>query len=53
MEINHYKSRAIAQVVCRLFPTAAARFREPRSGHMGFVDKVTLGQVFSEYFGFS
>jgi hypothetical protein len=26
---------------------------EPRSGHVGFiVDKVALGQVFSEYFGF-
>jgi hypothetical protein len=26
---------------------------EPRSGHVGFVvDKVTLGHVFSEYFGF-
>jgi hypothetical protein len=26
---------------------------EPRSGHVGFVvDKVPLGQVFSEYFGF-
>jgi hypothetical protein len=27
---------------------------EPRSGHVGFVvDKVVLGQVFSQYFGFS
>jgi hypothetical protein len=26
---------------------------DPRSGHVGFVvDKVALGQVFSEYFGF-
>jgi hypothetical protein len=26
---------------------------DPRSGHVGFVvDKVTLGQVFSEYVGF-
>jgi hypothetical protein len=26
---------------------------DPRSGHMGFVvDKVSLEQVFSEYFGF-
>jgi hypothetical protein len=26
---------------------------DPRSGHLGFVvDKVALGQVFSEYFGF-
>jgi hypothetical protein len=32
-------------------PTAGAGF-EPRSGHVGFVvDKVALGQVFSEYFG--
>jgi hypothetical protein len=42
--------RAIAQAVSRRLPTAA----EPRSGHVGFVvDKVALGQVFSEYFGFS
>jgi hypothetical protein len=41
--------RAVAQS-CR--PTAAALVRA-RSGHMGFVaDKVTLGRVFSEYFGF-
>jgi hypothetical protein len=27
---------------------------EPESGHVGFVvDKVALGQVFSEYFGFT
>jgi hypothetical protein len=33
-------------------PTRQPRFK-PRSGHVGFVvDKVTLGQVFSEYFGF-
>jgi hypothetical protein len=25
---------------------------EPGSGHVGFVDKVALRQVFSEYFGF-
>jgi hypothetical protein len=25
---------------------------DPRSGHVGFVDEVTLGQVFSKYFGF-
>jgi hypothetical protein len=43
---------AIAQAVSRWFPTAAARVR-PRSRHVGFVvEKVTLGQVFSEYFGF-
>jgi hypothetical protein len=39
---------AIAQAVSRRLPIAGAR-----SGHVGFaVDKVTLGQVFSEYFGF-
>jgi hypothetical protein len=44
--------RAIAQAVSRRFPTAAARF-ETWLSHMGFVvDRVTLGQVFSEYFGF-
>jgi hypothetical protein len=33
-------------------PPRRPRF-EPRSGHVGFVaDKVALGQVFSEYFGF-
>jgi hypothetical protein len=36
--------RAIAQAVSRWLPG---------SGHVGFVvDKVALGQVFSEYFGF-
>jgi hypothetical protein len=40
---------AISQAVSN---TAAAGF-EPRSDHVGFVvEKVTLGQVFSEYFGF-
>jgi hypothetical protein len=44
--------RPIAQAASRWLPTAAARF-EPRSGYVGFVvDKVALGQVFSEYFGF-
>jgi hypothetical protein len=42
---------AIAQAVSRWLPTAAARVRA-RSGHVGsVVDKVALGQVFSEYFG--
>jgi hypothetical protein len=46
-------ARAIAQAVSRWLPTASARVRT-RSCHMGFVvDKVALGQVFSEYFGFS
>jgi hypothetical protein len=47
-----YQGRAIVQAVSRRLPTAAARIR-PRSGHVGFVvDKVVLGQVFDEYFGF-
>jgi hypothetical protein len=34
------------------FPPRRPGF-DPRSGHVGFVvDKVALGQVFSEYFGF-
>jgi hypothetical protein len=46
------ESRAIAQVVSRRLPTAAARVRT-RSGNVGFVvAKVALGQVFYEYFGF-
>jgi hypothetical protein len=44
--------RAIAQAVSRWIPTAAARVRA-RVWSMGFVvDKVALGQVFSQYFGF-
>jgi hypothetical protein len=43
------QGRAIAQAVSRWL----LRF-DPRSGHVGFVvDKVAVGQVFSEYFGFS
>jgi hypothetical protein len=46
------KGRAIAQVVSDWLPTATARFK-PGSGQVGFVvDKLALGQVFSEYFGF-
>jgi hypothetical protein len=46
------KDRAVAQVVSRWLLTAAARVRA-RLCHVGFlVDKVVLGQVFSEYFGF-
>jgi hypothetical protein len=43
------KSRTIAEAVSRRrWPGF-----EPSSGHVGFVvDKVALGQVFSEYFGF-
>jgi hypothetical protein len=44
--------RAIAQVVSRWLPTAVVRVRV-RAEHVGFVvDKVALGQVFSEYFVF-
>jgi hypothetical protein len=49
---THRPGRAAAQAVSRWLPTAAARVRA-WSGHVGFVvDKVTLGQVLSEYFGF-
>jgi hypothetical protein len=42
----------MAQAVSRWLPTAAARVRS-QVNHAGFVvDKVALGQVFSEYFGF-
>jgi hypothetical protein len=44
--------RVIAQAVSRWLPTAAAR-AQTRVYLVGFVvDKVALGQVFSEYFGF-
>jgi hypothetical protein len=43
--------RAVAQAVRRWFSTAAARVRF--RAHVEFVvDKVALGQVFSEYFYF-
>jgi hypothetical protein len=43
---------AIAQAVGCWLPTTAALF-ESRSGHVGFVlDRVALGQVFSENFSF-
>jgi hypothetical protein len=42
----------MAQAVSRWLPIAEARVRA-RVCHVGFVvDKVALGQVFSEYFGF-
>jgi hypothetical protein len=45
-------SCAIAQVASRWLPTAAARVRA-RVWQVGFVvDKLALGQVFSEYYGF-
>jgi hypothetical protein len=44
--------RAIAQAVSRCFPPRRPGF-DPGSGQVGFVvDKVALGLVFSEYFGF-
>jgi hypothetical protein len=44
--------RAIAEVVSRWLPTAAARVRA-RVWNVEFVvEKMALGQVFSEYFGF-
>jgi hypothetical protein len=43
---------ATAQAVNRRLPTSAAGF-EPGKGHVGFMDdKVSLGQVLSEYFCF-
>jgi hypothetical protein len=47
-----FLGRAIAQAVSGSLPTAAARV-QARVWHVGFVvNKVALGQVFSEYFGF-
>jgi hypothetical protein len=47
-----FAGRAPAQAVSHRFPTAVA-WVKPGSGHVGFMaDKVALGQVFSEYFGF-
>jgi hypothetical protein len=43
---------AIAQVVSRWHPTSAARVRARVCSCGIVVDKVALGQVFSEYFGF-
>jgi hypothetical protein len=44
--------RAVAQVVSRWLPIAAARV-SVLAEHLGFVlDKAALGQVFPEYFGF-
>jgi hypothetical protein len=46
------EGRAIAQAVSAGFPRRRLGL-EPRWGNVGFVvDKVALGQVFSEYFGF-
>jgi hypothetical protein len=51
-DITRYFGRAIAQAVRLWLSTAAARVRV-WAEHEGFVvDKVALGQVLSEYFGF-
>jgi hypothetical protein len=48
-----FVGRAVAQAVRRWLSTAAARVRD-REEHMVFVVyKAALGQVFSEYFGFT
>jgi hypothetical protein len=45
--------RAIAQAVSRWLPTVAVRGSSPGLVMWDFVvDRVALGQVFSEYFGF-
>jgi hypothetical protein len=47
-QLSLHLGHAIAQAVSRRLPGF-----ELRPGHVGFVvDKVALGQVFSEYFGF-
>jgi hypothetical protein len=49
-----YRNKAVPQLkrLVAGFPPRRPRF-EPGSSHVGFlVDKVALGQVFSEYFGF-
>jgi hypothetical protein len=53
-EVSNQKGRAIAQAVSRRLPTAAARV-QTRVWSCGILwwTKVTLGQVFSENFGFS
>jgi hypothetical protein len=43
--------RVIVQAVSSWLTTAGPEF-EPRSGHVRFVDKIALVQVFFEYFGF-
>jgi hypothetical protein len=49
---SYLVGRAVAQAVIHWLPTAAAQVRAG-SGHLEFVvEKVALGQVFSEYFGF-
>jgi hypothetical protein len=53
VDVNLCHGRTIAQAVIRWLPTAVARVCA-LSDDVGFVvDKVELGQVFSEYFGFT
>jgi hypothetical protein len=50
--LTFYIGRAIAQAVSRWLPSRQPGIA-PGSGQVGFVeDKVALGQVFPEYFGF-
>jgi hypothetical protein len=52
LQMSKSRGRAIDQAVSRWLPTTAARVRA-RVWSVGFVvDKMALGQVFSEYFGF-
>jgi hypothetical protein len=53
MKIADHSGSAIAQEVSRWLPTATARVRpQVRSCEIYVVDKVVLGQVFSDYFAF-
>jgi hypothetical protein len=47
-----YHGRAIAQAVSRWLPTAAVRVRARVWQVVFVVDKMALGKIFSEYFGF-
>jgi hypothetical protein len=50
---HHHLSSGAAQAVSRWLPTAAVRGSSPGLVMWDFVmDKIALGQVFSEYFGF-
>jgi hypothetical protein len=51
-QLTLHSGRAVAQAISRFFPQLQPGFKL-RSSHVGFVvNKVALGQVFSEYFGF-
>jgi hypothetical protein len=50
--LSKNEGRALAQLLVAGFQPRQPRF-EPRSVHVEFVvEKVALGQLFSEYFGF-